>query len=125
MVKKFIAVNSEVVQGMHAAIGACKHDTEGGCIDVWNRTRGLHPIPNHLIGYDNFYIELAKYAPKLSELHLTIIKDEDLYDGVFCMDVSEKFGSWFAKYVIKHTEPPTKKVANDKINKLMKKFLNA
>jgi hypothetical protein len=125
---------SPVFHAMMAAIGASKYDVDNGCIDVWNGN--VDSIPNNNFtnlnmeerGFDNFYIELSKYADELSEHYkkLTALngdEPDECYDGLFSIEVSTEFGEWFAKYVQEYGCAPEKTVALAALQELVDKYV--
>lgn len=128
--------SSAVFHGMQAAIGANKYDTDNGCIDAWNLcwspaivvTDTSAQVDEKERGYDNFYVELSKYAEKLEAHHKTLVdlhegKDPDeSYDNLFSLDVSVAFGEWFGQYVQIYADAPNEVTAVAAMQELVDKF---
>ena len=131
------SIITPVFHAMMIAIGAAKYDTENGCIDAWNCLTDGKPNATYNAtdiintrGYDNFYVELGKYADKLAAYYNNIVKlhdvksPEDLYDGCFSLDVSQKFGEWFAQFVQEHSCAPEKTVAEVAMQEIMDEYMS-
>lgn len=126
-------MSSPIFHGMMAAVGAAKYDTENGCIDAWNGWCNGIPIePFDLTerGYDNFYLELSKYSEKLASYYNNIFKlnngqgPDDLYDGCFSLEVSQKFGEWFAQFVKEHGCAPEATVAEVALHEIFDEYMS-
>ena len=131
------AITTPIFHAMMMAIGATKYDTENGCIDVWNCLTDGKPNAKYdtsnvikTRGYDNFYVELGKYANKLADYYNNIIKlsdgknPDDLYDGCFSIEVSQKFGEWFAQFVQEHGCAPEKSDVEVAILEIMDEYMS-
>lgn len=128
-----LSLSSPIFHAMQAALGAAKHDIENGCIDKWNGWNDGIPIENFDLetrGYDNFYLELSKYAENLAMYYDSLMKinngqdPDDLYDGVFSLAVSVAFGEWFALYVIEHSEAPKEPVALHAMQEIVDEYMS-
>ena len=127
--------SSPVFHGMQAALGTVKHDGPNGCIDAWNCLLDNQPpesftgIDLYSRGYENFYVELGKYAERLASYYTNLTTTnngktpEECYDGLFAIEVSFEFGSWFAVFVKKHFRAPDEAIAFNAIDELVEKYM--
>ncbi len=118
-----------VVIGMHMALGANHLDTEGGCIDVWNNVDFKNTSEaKHKLGFDEFYIELARHADTVEAEYDKLVAEagdrhiEDVFGGLFELDISQALGEWFGAYVSENREPPSDDEFKDMLLELIEKF---
>jgi len=126
---------SPIFRGMQAALGAAQHDGPNGCIDTWNCLHDGAPV-NSIVnvdmtkrGYEEFYVALSKYAERLASYYVSLTAinggkpPEEFYDGLFALEVSFKFGSWFAMYVQAHCDVPEEAIAFNAIDELVEEYI--